>query len=342
MDTAIVKLPDTLDLNHLLQCARQLDAVRGANVITIDMGPGRYFPPFPMLFLTAKILELREANPDTSIALKNFEDHSYVAHMGFFRAAGFDIGKELGEVRGNARYLPIRAFYKSELLRQPTDRFEELGDLIQRHADDIAAVVSQDDKRDSDFFNALSYSLRELIRNVFEHSETDRVLYCAQYWPVKQKVEVCILDRGIGIRQSLGANPNFRFRSDKEALEMSLWPGVSGKTHLKPMSANWANSGYGLYMTSRLSRHGGNFVIASGDACIVLSKSLSKQNFNTHLKGTAIRMNLDITEIGNVTARLHQFRKEAQSIGERYIGLRARNPSFMSMVLRRDFKMDGI
>src|SRR6266545_8413415 len=76
-------------------------------------------------------------------------------------------------------------------------------------------------------------------------------------------------------------------------LEMSLWPGVSGKTHLPSASGEWANSGYGLYMTSRLSRHGGNFAIASGDACIVLSKSMRKENFSTRLKGTAIRMNLD-------------------------------------------------
>jgi hypothetical protein len=342
MEHAILKLPEKLDLGHLLQCARQLDGMRGTKVITIEMGEGRYFPPFPMLFLAAKILEIRETHPDTQIEIRNHAEHSYAAHMGFFKTAGFDIGRELDDAKGNARYLPIRAFYKSELLRQPTDRFVELGDLIQRHADDIAAVVSQDERRASDFFNALSYSLRELIRNVFEHAETDRVLYCAQYWPAKQKVEVCILDRGIGIRQSLGTNPNFRFRTDKEALEMSLWPGVSGKTHLKSMSTNWANSGYGLYMTSRLSRHGGNFAIVSGDACIVLSKSMSKHNFNTRLTGTAIRMNLDTMEIGNVQMRLSQFRKEAQSIGEKYIGLKARNPSFMSMVLRRDFKMEGL
>lgn len=247
-----------------------------------------------------------------------------------------------GEAKGSARYLPIRALHRSELRRRPEDRFVELGDLVQRHADDIAGVVSQDEGRSSDFFNSLSYSLRELIRNVFEHSGSDRMLYCAQYWPAKQKVEVCILDRGVGIRQSLGLNPNFRFRTDKEALEMSLWPGVSGKTHLPSASGEWANSGYGLYMTSRLSRHGGNSAIASGDACIVLSKSMRKENFSTCLKGTAIRMNLDTTEIGNVSARLRQFRKEAQSIAEKYIGLRARNPSYMSMVLRRDFRMDGI
>jgi hypothetical protein len=204
--------------------------------------------------------------------------------------------------------------------------------------DDIAEVISRDEQRKSDFFDVLSYSFREMIRNVFEHSGSDRVFYCAQYWPAKQKVEVCLLDQGIGIRQSLGTNPNFRYKTDKEAVEMCLWPGVSGKTHLRPMSENWANSGYGLYMTSRLSRHGGNFTMASGDACIMLSREMRKDNFTTSLQGTAVRMNLDVTEIGSVTARLDQFRREAPDIAKTFSGLTARNnPSYMSMVLRRDF-----
>jgi hypothetical protein len=74
----------------------------------------------------------------------------------------------------------------------------------------------------------------------------------------------------------------------------------------------------------------------------MLSKSLSKENFSTRLQGTAVRMNLDVGEIGNVEARLVQFRKEAQDIAKRYPQLRTRNPSYMSIVLRRDFDERGI
>jgi hypothetical protein len=143
MDHPVLRLPDKLDLNHLLQCARRLDACRGSKAITLDMGGSRHFPPFPMLFLAAKILELREAYPDTRFDVKNYADHDYAAHMRFFKAAGFDIGNEPGEAKGSARYLPITALHRSELRRRPEDRFVELGDLVQRHADDIAGVVSQ-------------------------------------------------------------------------------------------------------------------------------------------------------------------------------------------------------
>jgi hypothetical protein len=333
------RLPNTLDLSHLLEFARQLDkaSTQSCDALTLDMGGARHFPPFPMLFLAAKILEFREKRPETQMLLKNENHHEYAKVMGFFHAAGFTSAEKHEPSRGSARYIPITVLNR-EQLKHGANRFAEIGDLIQAHADRIAEVVSQDQNRSSDFFNALSYSLREMIRNVFEHSGCDEVYYCGQYWPSKARVEVCLLDRGIGIRESLGANPNFRFGTDKEAVEMCLWPGVSGKTHLPARSENWANSGYGLYMTSRLSRHGGHFTIASGDACIMLSKTMKKENFNTKLQGTAIRMNLDVNEIGNVATRLQQFRKEAQSIAKRFIGVRAHNPSYMSMVLRRDFR----
>lgn len=338
----IIKLPHKLDLEHVLQFAHEMDLLAHAKNLVVDMGVERHFPPFSMLFLVAKFREIKEARSDLTVEFKNLERHPYPAHMGFFSAIRLEFGNEVGEARGSARYLPIRALSREEL--RGRNKYAELGDLVQDHADVIAEMISRDAAHKTDLYNALSYSLREIIRNVFEHSGCDRVLYCAQYWPMAGKVEVSILDRGIGIRQSLGGNPNYRYPNDKLALEMSLLPSVSGKTHLPATSDTWGNSGYGLYMTSRLCRHGGNFVIASGNAAIRLSKSfdhsnsLRKSNFRTSLVGTAVRMNIDTGELGNVEARLTQFRNEAPLIAKRVLGRAPRNPSYMSLLLRRDFR----
>jgi hypothetical protein len=331
-----IKLPHKLDLEHVLQFAREIDALRPDSHFFVEMGKQRHFPPFSMLFLAAKFLELRDSYPDLKIEVSNPEEHPYPAHMGFFNCIGVPFGKDIGEARGSARYLPIRALSRDELRKQ--NKYAELGDLIQDHADQIAEMISRDATHKTELYNALSYGLREIIRNVFEHSECDRVLYCAQYWPMASKVEVSLLDRGIGIRESLGTNPNYRYSTDKLALEMSLLPSVSGKTHMPATSSTWGNSGYGLYMTSRLCRHGGNFVIASGKAAIGLSKTLQKRNYQTSLTGTAVRMNIDTLELGNVEARLAQFRKEAPEIAKRVLGRAPRNPSYMSLLLRRDFR----
>src|SRR3712207_4279572 len=108
-------------------------------------------------------------------------------------------------------------------------------------------------------FDVLSYSIREIFRNVFEHSGAESLHFCAQYWPTSNRVEFSVADFGIGIRKALALNPNFRFATDKQAIEWSLLPSVSGRTHLPRVSSVWYNSGYGLYMTSRFARNGGNF-----------------------------------------------------------------------------------
>lgn len=65
-------------------------------------------------------------------------------------------------------------------------------------------------------FDTLTYSVRELMRNVVEHSEAKQFGICAQYWPTKGRVEVAILDRGIGLRESLKNNPHLDVTDDKE------------------------------------------------------------------------------------------------------------------------------
>jgi hypothetical protein len=107
MNALEIRLPDRLDLSHLLDFARQIDACGRCDEMTLDMGGARHFPPFPMLFLAAKILEFRETNPQALVRLTNEQFHTYAEHMGFFRVAGFDVGRPLG----------------------PADKYAELGDL---------------------------------------------------------------------------------------------------------------------------------------------------------------------------------------------------------------------
>lgn len=250
---------------------------------------------------------------------------------------GFQHGKQVGEAYGSHDYLPITEVRREDLYEKKTDQFEELPDLIQRHADRIADVISRDRSINKDMFDVLSFSVREIFRNVFEHANTDRLYFCAQYWPKSNRVEFAVADYGIGIRKSLGENPNFRFSSDKQALEYSLLPSVSGKTHLPRYSSVWFNSGYGLYMTSRLARNGGKFVIASGESGIHLSQR-TKNNFITSFPGTVIWVNLNVDEIGSVQKRLAEFREEGKELASKIKGSGNRPPSAMSLLLRRDYQ----
>jgi len=336
MHQATIKLPAHTDLGTILAFARELDYYASHDRLIIDFGEQRFFTPFTMLFIASKLKFFRIKSPSLKIDFRNYQAHAYLAHMGFFRMCGMDYGRDVGEAFGSGNYLPITCLERKSFYEFPTDWYEELPDLIQRHANRLAEIIARDKDANRDLFDALSYAIREVMRNVFEHSGSETLHYCAQYWPKSDKVEFAIVDFGMGIRKGLGTNPNFRFPKDKEAIEYSLLPSVSGKTHLIRTSDTWFNSGYGLYMTNRLARNGGNFVLASGNAAIHLSKK-TKNNYQTSFQGTALRFNFDVREIGNVKGRLEEFRKEGAEIAKNIKGSGNRPPSAMSLLLRRDY-----
>lgn len=337
MPNATISLPQTTDLASLLKFVLELDYYSEHNRLIIEMPKeDAFYSPFAMLILASKIKYLKDKCPKLVVVFDGWERFGYLSHMGFFDMCGYNHGNHMGQAPANSRYMPITKLTSGDLEESPRDRFEEMQDLIQRAANKIAIILAQDPEERSDLFNILSYSLREIFRNPFEHGDTDSLFYCAQYWPKSNKVEFSVADFGIGIRQGLGRNPNFRFKDDKSALECALLPSVSGRTHEPRYSPTWFNSGYGLYMINRLARNGGNFAIVSGDASICMTPK-EKYNYLTSFPGTIIRVNLNVAKIGDIQKRLSEFREEGKELAAKISGSGNRPPSAMSMLLRRDY-----
>jgi len=324
------------DLPTILSVLRELDHHVMRSRLNIDFGDRPFFAPFGMLVVAAKLRAMREANPDLRVEVTNYRAHQCPAHVGFFDMVGIDFGLKIGEAWGSRNYLPITRLSRADLEETSSDRFSEVQDLIQRHAERIATVISRDVQQNANLSDALAFSIREVMRNVFEHSECDHLYYAAQHWPGSNKVEFALADYGIGIRRGLYANPNFRTANDKVAIEWSLLPSVSGKTHLGNRSGTWFNSGYGLYMTSRLARNGGNFVLVSRSEAVHLGPS-TKSNYHTSFPGTALRFNLSIERLGDLQGRLNEFRKDGARIAKSIQGSGNRPPSGMSTLLRKDY-----
>ncbi|MCO7726391.1 hypothetical protein NJB93_07265 [Brucella intermedia] len=337
MSGAFIRIPDRMGTEYILNLARHLDYYAKRDSIRIEFADPCFLSPFGLLFISSKLKDMRRQNPELEFDVRNHEGLTYAGHMGFFRMFGVKFGREIGEAFGNENYLPITCLSRTDLYKDPIDRYTELGDLIQRESEKISTIITRNNQCNRPLSDALAFSIREVMRNVFEHSEANEVYYCAQYWPNSGRVEFALVDFGIGIRRGLGENPNFRFPRDKDAIEYALLPSVSGKTHLPRRSENWFNSGYGLYMTNRLARNGGgNFVVASGNTAIQLSRK-TKHNFTTAFPGTALRFNLKLSELDNVQAQLDRFRKEGFEIAKTIKGTQNRPPSAMSLLLRRDY-----
>jgi len=290
--------------------------------------------PFGMLFIAQSVKSLRKKYPSCEIVCDNIDldgAASYAAHMAFFTSCGFPIGNNPSFRPGSTTYIPITYAYASQLRSR-----DEIEDISLGLAKQL--TMSNDGK----LVDALSYSFREIIRNVIEHSESKTFAYCAQYWPTKDLVEVAILDTGIGLRKSLSDNPHLQLKSDKDAIKLALMPGISGKNYegvKQQPDDHWQNSGYGLYMNYRLCNEGGSFFICSGQSGMSRTTDNKSDYHDTNFSGTALRLRMNTRNLLSVSSMLDQFRHEGQSHARKFGKGAVLNASTMSVMLKDNFKL---
>lgn len=336
-----IKVPNSLDLASALKLSIVLSQLEESEEFIFDFSNTMKTEPFPMLMVSSEIRRLRTKYPGSKMACVNYKHMTYAGHMGFFRAFGLDFGKAPGEASGSSRYLPLTIFNVATIKRKAAEQSIEVGDQVERESKRLAAILCGGDS--GSLFDTLSYSVREMMRNVVEHSNSSRFGICAQYWPSKKRVEVAILDRGMGLKESLKHNPHLDVSDDKAAINYALMPAVSGKTFKGSKSKQkgpWANSGFGLYMTNRICRNGGNFFIASGSYGMLLTKfGEGKSYSDCQFKGTAIRMVLRTDQIADLKDSLETYRNEGYLIQQKYREIVKIDPSSASLMLSEDFNL---
>lgn len=305
---AQLKLPQRLDLTGALQTTAALRSLPMAERYKLNFADVRFFEPFGMLFFATILRQFRLANADTKFTADGYKQHSYAAHMGFFQTFGLDFGKVPGEAVGSSQYVPISQLLFDELRRDALRKHEDERETIERRSMELASILIRETS--GPLHETLTYSLREIFRNVLEHSGANAVWYAAQHWPEKGLVELCILDEGIGISGSLRRNPHLTISSDRDAIGLALLPGISGvafKGGPRQRNDPWANSGYGLFMTSQLCLRGGNFLAISGEGGVKLIDE-HEESFDCSFNGTAVRLQFRTDRIRELGDSLEELR----------------------------------
>lgn len=339
MKKLVIPVPSSLDLENALAFSTLLSDIEESEEYVFDFLRTRNVEPFPMLLVSSQIRRLADKFPNSKIACANYKHMSYAGHMGFFQAFGLDFGKFPGEANGSSKYLPMTIFDCDTLIKEAAEKGTEVGDVVEELSKRLAKMLCSEE---GPVYDTLAYSLRELMRNVLEHSHAKQFGVCAQHWPSKNKVEVAILDRGIGLQASLRNNPHLDVSDDKRALNYALMPAVSGKAFKgsRKQRGNWANSGFGLYMTSRICRNGGIFFIASGKTGMLIThKSEGKKYFSCNFEGTAVRMVVRTNQIAELRDALEQYRNEGYAIQSKYREIVNIDPSAASLMLSEDFDL---
>ncbi|HEX8446880.1 MAG TPA: ATP-binding protein [Sphingomonas sp.] len=334
-DTAL-KFGDTSLMTRLLvpdssedyvSFSSTLAALPDCEAVEFDFGQAKFATPGWMIVVGGALRQFRSDRPDVKRRATNYKHLGYAAHAGFFQFFGLSFGKLPAAAPSSERFIPIQNVVADSIREQATDEMKHHGDVIQNASEDLVEVLLQ--ARKGDAFDTLAYSIREIIRNVIEHSGSEDYAYAAQYWPALGKAEIAIADRGIGLASSLSSNPNFRDVDDLSALDLATRPGVSSKNWRNQRSKGvWANSGFGLYMVKGLClKSGGAFSLISGSQSAAWTRRGSSNGL-TSTAGTTVIMNIDSNNINDLTDHLAELRTDA---GQRKEGITEPSPASMSL-----------
>jgi hypothetical protein len=154
--------------------------------------------PLPMLILGREIRNLIRNNRGSKITAysKPTSFRGYADHVGFFRYCGFQRGNEPGQALGSPNYIPITFLDIDDLKQASGDR--PYAEIMVEKAAELTKVLMQEDN--GPVFDVISYSIREMLRNAAEHSQSSVVVIFGQFWPQKHRAEIALFDAGIGIK----------------------------------------------------------------------------------------------------------------------------------------------
>lgn len=261
-----------------------------------------------ILFLICIKDLLRNENYEFWCSNKNLTHGcSYADTMGFFDALGLQGHVKVGTYKGrNDDYLGIQRITERELilLNPQSDDFYP---GLETYCEKIARVLTKNNNLE---FNKkletfLKYSIREIIRNTFEHTTKNEVFIAAQRHENAGYIELVISDEGEGIRRTLSVNKALGKINDSQALRYAIQPGISmvsgDELYQKRNRTNLTgNSGYGLYVTSELFKKIGDMKLISGSAVLdIKSNTITEMGFK--YPGTAVVLNVYLNELDSVS-----------------------------------------
>lgn len=292
-----IKIPRNLDLKSSIKFINKLEIDENADGIIYnyeDMN-GK-LEPMGMLLVGSKIREVIREYPNIKQWDSFFEDKSYAANMGFFKSVNQNFGKECTGIRAKGNFISVNgekiqeSYRKALDLGYGTDIIRYINDVI---AEDIANVLSKNNPYIKDL---MKFCIVEVIRNIYDHSQSEKLWYSGQYWPTKDLIEIAILDEGKGIFDTLRNNKRIVINTPEEALKLSLYPGISKNgASILSKEVN-GNLGFGLYMIKSICDYAGSFTVISSGVCLNIENNV--QTIETiKFRGTAIRIRINPSKL---------------------------------------------
>lgn len=285
--------------------------LEGRTELILDFVGVKYALPYPMLLVGVFLRKLKINNPEITVSYINVEN-TYLKNVGFFKfIERLERRNGSGGIYHSETHQPITCITREDVLNvMRSHNFESIGEASTFLTKGLATILSHGQ---NEFFDSLNFMCREIVRNTFEHSDSDEVYICAQYWSVDDEVDIAIIDSGQGLLKSLSSNGNHKsyILNDEDGVKYALSPGISKSfTRYKnpeKIDSVWGNSGFGLYVTSYIcARLGGSFILGSGKSMCKIQCSHNDEVIylfgDFDYAGCCVRMRINVKSLNSFEA----------------------------------------
>ncbi len=244
MKTVIVPKPsdDTL-ITQLSSLYSTFKGVQSNEVLEFDLAALDFFGPLLTLPLSAYMNTTWSVCRDGSI-----HQPGYLNTVRFPKGVD-NVSEFEAQFQKDKSYIPISILKKDG--GSGRERLESLfSNMVYKVLGSIPGAQS-----------SVFYPITELVTNIFEHSKQDTGFAFGQFYPTKQYLDICIVDRGRGLTQTYKEEAGLDF-SDEQAIA-EVMRGHSTKPE--------KDRGYGVRTSKRViceALHG-SFVLISGSSALV-------------------------------------------------------------------------
>ncbi len=193
-------------------------------------------------------------------------------------------------------YSPLQDHLSVIHFDNKTDNIDELKSILTKKIIAYAENLSSDEKEDLSEY--LEYMISEMMGNVISHSKSPHGGFVtAQYYPKEKKVQVVIIDGGVGFLSTL--SKNFDVNNEGEAIQKALEKEVTGSNKYDIYNNAPKHAGLGLFFLSSILE------VTEGKLAIISNNTIFRYpeknvvTLDTAFKGAVIAFEIYVDCIDN-------------------------------------------
>ncbi|WP_062197631.1 ATP-binding protein [Massilibacterium senegalense] len=265
-----MKYPQMIDMNNTLHSF--IKEHKNNLSFTFDFNNLKWIDPSGAVIFLETIKNLEEENIKLEYIDLDLTSSpvQYGLNIEIFQELGIS---ELGSNEEGLTYLAPKKVYKNEVydyIKNHDYSMENFFDILSEKITN--KVIRQSNMTNDKLTSLFSYVVRELIRNIFDHSKSEYFYYGSQYLPNKKIVELVISDRGVGLKNTIPFDTEEKWLdldTTENAIQKAFTPGVTAASNHSYAPQDYWNSGFGLAMVKSLvSAADGTLSIATSDKAI--------------------------------------------------------------------------